>query len=135
METLEELKEKYNNLNKERNILYNKIVKLEQQELNNKFKVGECWFNPYCDSFKKIIAIDKETLYCIIVIAVNEDSIRRERHNLEDIKYWRKITSEQFKDTYLAVMKDIQNPDLEDEKVSNWDVALKSVVESINNKK
>lgn len=130
METLEELRKKYNNLNEERSILYKKIKELEQRELNNTFKVGKCWFNPCYDSFKKIIAIDKKILHCIVV---NENSIRRERYNLEDIKHWRDITLEQFKDIYLAVMKDIRDPDLEDETESNWDRTLKSIVNSINN--
>ena len=130
METLEELRKKYNNLNEERSILYKKIKELEQRELNNTFKVGKCWFNPCYDNFKKIIAVDKEILHCIVV---NENSIRRERYNLEDIKHWRDITLEQFKDIYLAVMKDIRDPDLEDETESNWDRTLKSIVNSINN--
>lgn len=83
METLEELRKELSIINKDRNILYNKIVKLEQQELTNKLTVGKCYFNPYCDSFKKIIAI-KEVLYCIVV---NENSIKRERYNLNDTKY------------------------------------------------
>jgi len=42
----------------------------------------------------------------------------------------KKITSEQFKDIYLAVLKDIQDPDLDDNKKSNWDVVSKSIMES-----
>lgn len=132
METLQKLREKYNNLNKERAILYNEIVKLEQQELTTKFMVGECYLNTCCDSFTKIISIDKQVLYCIVV---EVDSVKRDFYYLCDTKYWKKITSEQFKDAYLAVIKDIQDPDLEDKKESNWDVTLKSVVESINKEK
>lgn len=54
----------------------------------------------------------------------------RGRYYLDDTKYWEKITSEQFKDIYLAVIKDIQDPDLEDE--SNWDKTLKSIKNSLN---
>lgn len=130
METLEELREKYNNLNKERSALYDEIIKLEQQELlNNKFIVGDCYLNPLCDSFKKIIAINKERLYCIVI---NEDAISRDYYHLIDTKCWKKITSKQFKDVYLAVMKDIQDPDLEDKNQSNWDVIFDSIVSSIN---
>lgn len=132
METLEELRAKYINLNTERTALYNKIVELEQQELTTKFMVGECYLNTCCDSFTKIISIDKQVLYCIVI---EEDSVKRDFYYLCDTKYWKKITSEQFKDTYLAVIKDIQDPDLEDKKESNWDVTLKSVVESINKEK
>lgn len=132
METLEELREKYNNLNKERTILYNEIVKLEEQELTTKFMVGECYLNTCCDSFTKIISIDKQVLHCIVV---EENSVRRDFYYLCSTTYWKKITSEQFKDAYLAVMKDIQDLDLEDKKESNWDVALKSVIKSINKEK
>ena len=44
----------------------------------------------------------------------------------------RKITSEQFKDIYLAVLKDIQNPDLDDNKKSNWNIVLDSIINSVN---
>lgn len=43
METLEELREKYSNLCEEQRTLYEKIVKLEQQEVHNNFIVGECY--------------------------------------------------------------------------------------------
>lgn len=128
MEILKELKEKYNNLNKESSILYEKIIKLEQKELNNSFTVGNCYINSYCDSFKKIIAIDKEKLYCIVVY---EDNISKDFYYLNDTRCWKKITSEQFKDAYLAVLKDIQNPDLEN-KESNFNAVLKTIYDSIN---
>ena len=130
METLEELKEKYNNLNKERNALYEKIVKLEQQKVTNAFTVGECYLDTYCGSFKKIIAIDKKILYCIVV---NNENILRDYYYLNDTKHWEKITSHQFKDVYLAVMKDIQSPDLED-KESNWETVSDSITKSLNKK-
>ena len=53
MKTLEKLREEYNNLNKKRNAIYKKIEELEQQEVNNKFTVGECYVDTYCESFKK----------------------------------------------------------------------------------
>lgn len=128
MEILKELKEKYNNLNKESSILYEKIIKLEQKELNNSFTVGNCYINSYCDSFKKIIAIDKEKLYCIVIY---KDNISKDFYYLNDTRCWKKITSEQFKDAYLAVLKDIQNPDLEN-KESNFNAVLKTIYDSIN---
>ena len=131
METLEQLKEKFNKLNKERGILFKKILELEDQETLKKFTIGKCYLDTWSNSFKKIIAIDCEG-FCSICI--NEDSICREFTTLESIRDWKKITSQQFKDIYLAVIKDIQDPDLEDKKQSNWDVTLKSVVESINKK-
>ena len=132
METLEELREKYKNLNEKRTTIYNKIVELEQQEINNKFTVGECYLTTYYNSFKKIIKIDNNMLYCIVVEDYN---IRKSVYPLKDTNYWKKITSEQFKDIYFAVMKDIQDPDLEDKEESNWDINLNSIVNSINKEK
>ena len=128
MKTLEKLREKYNNLNKERNAIYRKIVELEQQEVTNTFTVGECYVDTYCKSFKKVIALDGNILYCIVV---NNENILRDFYYLNDTKCWKKITSHQFKDIYLAVMKDIRDPDLDD-KESNWLTVYKSIINSIN---
>ena len=125
MKILEKLREEYNNLNKKRNAIYRKIVELEQQEVNNKFTIGECYVDTYCESFKKILALDGNILYCIVV---NNESILRDFYYLNDTRCWKKITSEQFKDIYLAVLKDIQDPDLDDNKKSNWDVVLESIM-------
>ena len=116
MKTLEKLREEYNNLNKKRNAIYRKIEELEQQEVNNKFTISECYLDTYCESFKKILALDGNVLYCIVV---NNENILRDFYYLNDTKCWKKITSEQFKDIYLAVLKDIQDPDLDDNKKSN----------------
>ena len=127
MKTLEKLREEYNNLNKKRNAIYKKIEELEQQEVNNKFTIGECYLDTYCKSFKKVIALDGNVLYCMVV---NNESILRDIYYLYDTKCWKKITSEQFKDIYLAVLKDIQDPDLDDNKKSNWNIISKSIMES-----
>ena len=129
MKTLEKLREEYNNLNKKRNAIYRKIVELERQEVTNTFTVGDCYLDTYCKSFKKVIALDGNVLYCMVV---NNESILRDIYYLYDTKCWKKITSEQFKDIYLAVLKDIQNPDLDDNKKSNWNRALDSIMNSIN---
>lgn len=131
METLQELREKYNKLDRERDIIYNKILELEDQEMLKKFTVGECYLDTWNDNFNKIIAIDGKEFYCI---NVNGDFIRREIVTLESIRGWRKITSEQFKVAYLAVIKDIQDPDLEDKEESNWDTVYNSIINSINTK-
>ena len=128
MKTLEKLREEYNNLNKKRNAIYRKIVELERQEVTNTFTIGECYLDTYCKSFKKVIALDENVLYCIVV---NNDNILRDFYYLNDTKNWKKITSEQFKDIYLAVLKDIQDPDLDD-KESNWLTVYKSIMNSIN---
>ena len=127
MKILEKLREEYNNLNKKRNAIYRKIVELEQQKVTNAFTIAECYVDTYCESFKKIIALDGNILYCIVV---NNENILREIYYLCDTKCWKKITSEQFKDIYLAVLKDIQDPDLDDNKKSNWDIVSKSIMES-----
>ena len=127
MKTLEKLREEYNNLNKKRNTIYKKIVELEQQEVPNIFTVGECYLDTYCKSFKKVMALDGNILYCIVV---NNGNILRDFYYLYDAKCWKKITSKQFKDIYLAVIKDIQDPDLDDNKKSNWDIVSKSIMKS-----
>ena len=129
MKTLEKLREEYNNLNKKRNAIYRKIVELERQEITNIFTVGECYVDTYCKSFKKVIALDGNVLYCMVI---NNESILRDIYYLYDTKCWKKITSEQFKDIYLAVLKDIQDPDLDNNKKSNWDVVYNSIMNSIN---
>ena len=128
MKTLEKLREEYNNLNKKRNTIYRKIVELERQEITNTFTVGDCYLDTYCKSFKKVIALDENILYCIVV---NNENILRDFYYLYDTKCWKKITSEQFKNIYLAVMKDIRDPDLDD-KESNWLTVYKSIINSIN---
>lgn len=129
MKTLEKLREEYNNISKKRNAIYRKIVELEQQKVTNTFTVGDCYLDTYYKSFKKILALDGNILYCIVV---NNGNILREIYYLYDTKCWKKITSKQFKDIYLAVLKDIQDPDLDDNKKSNWDVVLESIISSSN---
>ena len=75
MKTLEKLREEYNNLNKKRNTIYKKIEELEQQEVNNKFTICECYLDTYRKSFKKVIALDGNVLYCMVV---NNESILRD---------------------------------------------------------
>lgn len=128
METLEELKEEFNKLDKERSILFKKIRKLENQETLKSVTVGNCYLDIWNDRFVKIIAIDNDE-FCSIII--NEYSIERDWFTVEDVKNWKKITSHQFKDIYLAVMKDIRDPDLNYQE-SNWLTVYKSIMNSIN---
>ena len=128
METLEELKEKFDKLDKERSILFKKIRKLEDQETLKNATVGNCYLDIWNDRFVKIIAIDNNE-FCSIIIS--ECCIERNWFTVEDVKNWKKITSHQFKDIYLAVMKDIRDPDLDD-KESNWLTVYKSIMNSIN---
>lgn len=132
MGTLEELKEKFNKLNKERGILFKKILELEDQETLKKFTVGNCYLDIFNNHFAKIIAIDNDELCAIII---DECSIKRDWFTAEDIKIWEKITSEQFRDVYHAVMKDITDPDFDYSGESNFDIALKSIYNSINKEK
>ena len=128
METLEELKEEFNKLDKERSILFKKIRKLEDQETLKSVTVGNCYLDIWNDRFVKITAIDNDE-FCSIIIS--ECCIERDWFTVEDVKNWKKITSHQFKDIYLAVMKDIRDPDLDD-KESNWLTVYKSIMNSIN---
>ena len=132
METLEELKEKFNKLNKERGILFKRILELEDQETLKKFTVGNCYLDICKNHFAKVIAIDNDELCAIII---DECSIKRDWFTVEDIKIWEKITPHQFKDAYLATMKDITDPDFEDNEESNFDIVLKSIYNSINKEK
>ena len=131
MKKLEKLREEYNNLNKKQNAIYRKIIELEQQEVTNTFTVGECYVDTYSKSFKKIIALNGNILYCMVI---NNESIIIDTYYLCDTKCWKKITSEQFKDIYLAVLKDIQNPDLDDNKESNWNIVYNFIINDINKK-
>ena len=129
METLEELKEKFNKLNKERGILFKRILELEDRETLKKFTVGNCYLDICKNHFAKVIAIDNDELCAIII---DEYSIKRDWFTAEDVKIWKKITSHQFKDAYLATMKDIQDPDFEEGPESNWNKALDSIISSLN---
>ena len=129
METLEELKEEFNKLDKERSILFKKIRKLEDQEILKSVTVGNCYLDIWNDRFVKIIAIDNNE-FCSIVI--EEYSITRDWFTVEDVKNWKKITLHQFKDIYLAVMKDIRDLDFEEGPKSNWNKVLDSIISSIN---
>lgn len=128
METLEELKEEFNKLDKERSILFKKIRKLEDQETLKSVTVGDCYLDIWNDRFVKIITIDNDE-FCSMVIS--ECCIERNWFTVEDVKNWKKITSHQFKDIYLAVMKDIRDPDLNYQE-SNWLTVYKSIMNSIN---
>ena len=128
METLEELKEKFDKLDKERSILFKKIRKLEDQEILKSATVNSCYLDIWNDRFVKIIAIDNDE-FCSIIIS--ECCIERDWFTVEDVKNWKMITSHQFKDIYLAVMKDIRDPDL-DYQESNWLTVYKSIMNSIN---
>ena len=132
METLKELKEKFNKLNKERGILFKRILELEDQETLKKFTVGNCYLDICKNHFAKVIAIDNDELCAIII---DEYSIKRDWFTVEDIKIWEKITPHQFKDAYLATMKDITDPDFEDNKESNFNIVLKSIYNNINKEK
>lgn len=65
-------------------------------------------------------------------ICLKRDSISRYVSNIYDIRNWEKITSEQFKNAYLAVIKDIQDPDFKDKEESNWDRVYKSIMNNVN---
>ena len=129
MKTLEKLKEEYNNLNKKRNAIYRKIVELERQEVTNIFTVGECYLDTRQDNLIKIVSIQGNYVY---YMCLDNLSICRENSCIYYIRGWKKITSEQFKNAYLAIMKDMRDPDLGDEIGSNWLTVYKSIMNNIN---
>ena len=108
METLEELKNKYKKLQEESDNLYNKIRALENQDKISKITVGECYLDTRQDNLTKIVSIQGNYIY---YICLDNLSICRENSCIFYIQGWKKITSEQFKNAYLAIMKDMRDPD------------------------
>ena len=129
METLEELKNKYKKLQEESNNIYSKIKALERRETISKFTIGDCYLNTKWNDLIKIVSIKGNYIY---YICLGEACITRNNSYIYDIENWEKITSHQFKDAYLATMKDIQDPDFEEGPESNWNKALDSIISSLN---
>ena len=129
METLEELKNKYKKLQEESNNLYSKIKILEKKDAISKFTVGDCYLDTIQNNLIKIVSIQNNYVY---YIRLDNLYICRENSCLFYIQGWKKITSEQFKNAYLAIMKDMRDPDLGDEIGSNWNIVYNSIVISIN---
>ena len=132
METLEELKNKYKKLQEESNNLHSKIKALERINAISKFTVGDCYLDTKWNDLIKIVSIKGNYIY---YICLGEACITRNNSYIYDIENWEKITSHQFKDAYLATMKDITDPDFEDNEESNFDIVLKSIYNSINKEK
>lgn len=131
MEILEKLKNKYKKLQEESNNLYSKIRVLENKKTISKFTVGDCYLDTRQDNLIKIVSIQDNYVY---YICLDNLSICRENSCLSYIQGWKKITSEQFKNAYLAIMKDMRDPDLGDEIGSNWNIVYNSIVTSVNKK-
>ena len=129
METLEELKNKYKKLQEESSNIYSKIRALENKKTIPKFTVGNCYLDTRQDNLIKIVSIQGNYVY---YICLDNLSICRENSCLFYIQGWKKITSEQFKNAYLAIMKDMRDPDLGDEIGSNWSIVYNSIVTSVN---
>ena len=129
METLEELRIKYKKLQEESNNLHSKIEVLEKREAISKFTVGDCYLDTIWNRLIKIVSIKDNYIY---YIRLDEASITRDNFYIYDIENWEKITPHQFKDAYLATMKDIRDPDFEEGPKSNWNKVLDSIISSIN---
>ena len=129
METLEELKNTYKKLQEESNNLYSKIKTLERRNAISKFTVGDCYLDTIWNRLIKIVSIKDSYIY---YICLSEACISRDNSYIYDIENWEKITPQQFKDAYLATMKDIQDSDFEEGPESNWNKALDSIISSIN---
>lgn len=129
METLEELKNTCKKLKEESNNLYNKIKALENQDKISKFTVGDCYLDTIWNKLIKIVSIKDNYVY---YICLDSACITRDNFYIYDIENWKKITPHQFKDAYLATMKDIQDPDFKEGPESNWSKALDSIIDSVN---
>ena len=129
METLEELKNTYKKLQKESNHIYSKIKILEKQDKISKFTVGDCYLDRIWNNLLKIVSIKNNFIY---YICLDDGSISRESIYVFDIELWERITSEQFKNAYRALMKDIQDPDFGEKTESNWLTVYKFIMNSIN---
>ena len=129
METLEELKNTYRTLQEASDNLYSKIKTLEKRNEISKFTVGDCYLDTIWNRLIKIVSIKDNYIY---YICLDEASIIRDNFYIYDIENWKKITSHQFKDAYLATMKDIRDPDFEEGPESNWNKVLDSIISSIN---
>lgn len=129
MEILEELKNKYNKLQEESDNLYSKIEELERKNTISKFTVGECYLDTIWNNLIKIVSIKDNYVY---YIRLGEARITRDNFYIYDIENWKKITPHQFKDAYLATMKDIRDPDFEEGPESNWNKVLNSIINSVN---
>lgn len=129
MGTLEELKNKYKKLQEESDNLHSKIRALERKEAISKFTVGDCYLDTIWNDLIKIVSIKDNYIY---YICLSEACISRGNSYIYDIENWEKITSHQFKDAYLATMKDIRDPDFEEGPESNWNKTLDSIISSIN---
>ena len=129
IETLKELKDKYKKLQEESNNLNSKIEALERREAISKFIVGDCYLDTIWNRLIKIVSIKDNYVY---YIRLDEACITRDNFYIYDIENWEKITPHQFKDAYLATMKDIQDPDFEEGPESNWSKVLDFIISSIN---
>ena len=129
METLKELRNKYNKLVEESNNIYSKIREIEKKDAISKFTVGDCYLDTKWNDLIKIVSIKDNYIY---YICLGEACITRNNSYIYDIEDWKKITLHQFKDAYLATMKDIRDPDFEEGPESNWNKVLDSIISSIN---
>ena len=129
METLKELRNKYKKLVEESNNIYSKIREIEKKNTISKFTVGDCYLDTIWNRLIKIVSIKDNYIY---YIRLDEACITRDNFYIYDIENWEKITLHQFKDAYLATMKDIRDPDFEEGSKSNWNKVLDSIINSIN---
>lgn len=129
METLKELRNQYKKLVEESNNIYSKIREIEKKDAISKFTVGDCYLDTRWNDIVKIISIENDYIY---YICVSEACIKRDDSYIFGIVGWEKITSHQFKDAYLAVMKDIRDPDFKEGTKSNWSITLNSIINGVN---
>lgn len=129
MNTLQKLRNKYKKLKEESDNIYSKIREIEKK---SEFTVGNCYLDTIYNNLIKIVSIEDNYVY---YICLDKAYISRDASYMFDIEGWERITLEQFKNAYLATMKDIRDPDLDlGDKESNWSIVYNSIVTSINEK-
>ena len=126
METLKELRAKYKQLKKESDNIYSKIRAIEKK---SEFTVDNCYLDTIYNNLIKIISIKDNYVY---YICLDKNYIARDKSYIFDIEGWERITPKQFKNAYIAIMKDIQDPNLGDNIRSNWDIVYNSIVTNVN---
>ena len=129
METLQTLRNKYKKLKEESDNIYSKIREIEKK---SEFTVGNCYLNTIWNILIKIVSIKDNYIH---YICLGEAYITRDNSDISDIEGWERITSEQFKNAYLATMKDIRDPDFEEGPKSNWNRVLDSIINNLNKEK
>ena len=131
MSKIEELRKKLLALDKERDMIWKDICRLEEKEAAKQFNVGECYIDAFDWDYPevyKIIAICEEDIY---YVKLEETKICKGDTTAGGTTHWSKITTEQFDAIRDAVLADIQNPDWGTIEKSEWESIVQPIIKSI----